>query len=138
MNTSSGAEFSIKNAPPRAATTEPAAMAGNIDPTAGPVKPWYPREAKGEPWRSETPNTTGSTGWGWRSWSAREVTPGELLEEAIARAERVNPRINAIVTPLYDQARRDAGRRCRRPTPGRFAACRCCSRISTRRSPACR
>jgi amidase len=38
----------------------------------------------------------------------REVTPGELLEEAIARAERVNPRINAIVTPMYEQARRDA------------------------------
>ena len=37
-----------------------------------------------------------------------EVTPGELLEEAIARAERVNPRINAVVTRLYDQARRDA------------------------------
>ena len=37
-----------------------------------------------------------------------EVTPAELLEEAIARAERVNPRINAIVTPLYEQARRDA------------------------------
>jgi amidase len=38
----------------------------------------------------------------------REVTPAELLEEAIARAERINPRINAIVTPMYDQARRDA------------------------------
>ena len=38
----------------------------------------------------------------------REVTPGELLEEAIARAERVNPRINAIVAPLYAEARRDA------------------------------
>jgi amidase len=35
----------------------------------------------------------------------REVTPAELLEEAIARAERANPRINAIVTPLYDEAR---------------------------------
>ena len=38
----------------------------------------------------------------------REVTPAELLEEAIARAERVNPRVNAIVAPLYEQARRDA------------------------------
>jgi amidase len=37
-----------------------------------------------------------------------QVSPGELLEEAIARAERVNPRINAIVAPLYDQARREA------------------------------
>jgi amidase len=38
----------------------------------------------------------------------REVTPAELLEEAIARAERVNPRLNAIVTPLFDRAREDA------------------------------
>jgi amidase len=38
----------------------------------------------------------------------REVTPAELLEEAIARAERVNPRVNAIVAPLYEQGRRDA------------------------------
>jgi amidase len=38
----------------------------------------------------------------------RQVTPAELLEEAIARAERVNPRIGAIVTPLYDRARQEA------------------------------
>src|SRR5688572_14088727 len=38
----------------------------------------------------------------------REVTPAELIEEAIARAERVNPRIGAIVTPLYDRARAQA------------------------------
>jgi amidase len=37
----------------------------------------------------------------------REVTPLELLEEAIARAERVNPRTGAIVGPLYDEARRE-------------------------------
>ncbi|QJW88264.1 amidase [Spirosoma taeanense] len=34
-----------------------------------------------------------------------EVTPGELLETAIARAEAVNPKLNAIVTPLYDMGR---------------------------------
>lgn len=39
---------------------------------------------------------------------AKEVDPSELLEEAIARAERVNPRLNAIVTPMYDLARRRA------------------------------
>lgn len=39
---------------------------------------------------------------------AGQVTAGELLEEAIARAERVNPRINAIVTPLHEPARRAA------------------------------
>src|SRR5204862_4077787 len=37
-----------------------------------------------------------------------EITPAELLEEAIARAERINPRINAIIAPMYEQARRDA------------------------------
>jgi amidase len=34
-----------------------------------------------------------------------EVTPAELLETAIARAEAVNPQLNAIVTPLYDKGR---------------------------------
>ncbi len=35
-----------------------------------------------------------------------EVTPEELLEEAIDRAERVDPRINAIVVKMFDEARR--------------------------------
>src|SRR5215470_9018603 len=35
----------------------------------------------------------------------KEVTPGELLETAIARAERVNPKLNAIVHAAHDQAR---------------------------------
>lgn len=34
-----------------------------------------------------------------------EVSPAELLETAIARAEAVNPQLNAIVTPLYDKGR---------------------------------
>ena len=34
-----------------------------------------------------------------------EVSPDELLETAIARAEAVNPQLNAIVTPLYDKGR---------------------------------
>jgi amidase len=38
----------------------------------------------------------------------RQVSAGELLEEAIARNERVNPRLAAVVTPLYDDARRAA------------------------------
>jgi amidase len=33
------------------------------------------------------------------------VSPAELLETAIARAEAVNPTLNAIVTPLYDKGR---------------------------------
>lgn len=34
-----------------------------------------------------------------------DVTPAELLETAIARAEAVNPKLNAIVTPLYEKGR---------------------------------
>ena len=34
-----------------------------------------------------------------------QATPAELLEAAIARAEVVNPKINAIVLPYYDRAR---------------------------------
>ncbi len=34
-----------------------------------------------------------------------QVSSGELLETAIARAEAVNPQLNAIVTPLYEQGR---------------------------------
>jgi amidase len=34
-----------------------------------------------------------------------EVHPTELVEQAIARAEAVNPKLNAIVTPMYEQAR---------------------------------
>lgn len=34
-----------------------------------------------------------------------EVTPGELLEEAIARIERHNPKLNAVVHKAYDEAR---------------------------------
>ena len=36
----------------------------------------------------------------------REVSPAEVLETAIARAEQVNPAINAIVHKQYDQARK--------------------------------
>src|SRR5262245_19059797 len=35
----------------------------------------------------------------------REVTAGELLETAIARAERLNPKLNAIVHAAHDPAR---------------------------------
>ena len=37
--------------------------------------------------------------------SKGEVHPKEVLEAAIRRAEKLNPRLNAIVTPLYDYAR---------------------------------
>jgi amidase len=35
----------------------------------------------------------------------KEVTPAELVDAAIARIERLNPRLNAVITPLYEQAR---------------------------------
>ena len=35
----------------------------------------------------------------------KEVSPSELLDEAIARAERINPKLNAIIRPLYERAR---------------------------------
>src|SRR3954453_18378491 len=38
----------------------------------------------------------------------REVSPAELLEEAITRVERVNPHLNAVIRPLYDEARQQA------------------------------
>lgn len=46
-----------------------------------------------------------------------EVSAAELLEEAIARAERVNPQINCLVRPMYDIARAAA----RQPQMGPFA-----------------
>ena len=36
----------------------------------------------------------------------KEVSPQEVLEAAILQAESVNPTLNAIVTPLYDEAHR--------------------------------
>ena len=38
----------------------------------------------------------------------REVAPIELVDAAIARIERLNPGLNAVVTPMYDEARRFA------------------------------
>ncbi|MCK0537620.1 amidase [Alcanivorax quisquiliarum] len=47
-----------------------------------------------------------------------EVTPGELLELAIARAEQVNPALNGLILPLYEQARRRAAGRLSGPFAG--------------------
>ena len=38
----------------------------------------------------------------------KEVTPTELVEAAIERIERVNPQINAVITPMFDEARATA------------------------------
>ncbi len=39
----------------------------------------------------------------------KEVHPTELVEEAIARIEALNPKLNAVVHKMYDQARKAAG-----------------------------
>lgn len=38
----------------------------------------------------------------------REVSPGELCDEAIRRIERLNPLLNAVILRMYDQARQAA------------------------------
>jgi amidase len=38
----------------------------------------------------------------------RELTPLELVDAAIARIEQVNPTINAVITPLFEEARKAA------------------------------
>ncbi len=35
----------------------------------------------------------------------KEVSAGELVEEAIGRIERLNPKLNAVVTPMFDLGR---------------------------------
>jgi amidase len=37
-----------------------------------------------------------------------EITPRELVDAAIARIERVNPRLNAVIIPLFEKARAQA------------------------------
>jgi len=37
-----------------------------------------------------------------------EVTPAELVEGVIRRVEALNPRLNAVITPMYDHAREAA------------------------------
>ena len=62
----------------------------------------------------------------------REAHPSEILEAAIHRAEKLNPELNAIVTPLYDHARE----RARSELSGPFAGCPFSSRTPTMRSRA--
>lgn len=35
----------------------------------------------------------------------QEIEPGDLVDAAIDRVERLNPRLNAVITPMYDLAR---------------------------------
>lgn len=48
----------------------------------------------------------------------KEVTPAELLEAAIARAEGVNPKLNAIIIPMYELARKRAQEKLEGPFAG--------------------
>ena len=41
---------------------------------------------------------------------SRQVTATELVDAAIERIERLNPRLNAVVLPMFDEARRAAAR----------------------------
>ncbi|MGD8297403.1 MAG: amidase family protein [Desulfobacterales bacterium] len=36
----------------------------------------------------------------------KEISSAELCEEAIARIEKINPKLNAVITPMYDLARK--------------------------------
>ena len=54
-----------------------------------------------------------------------DVTAAELVEAAIARIERLNPAINAVITPLYDEAR-DVAARAALGAVRLSPACRCC------------
>lgn len=47
-----------------------------------------------------------------------EVTPAELVEEAIDRIESLNPKVNAVIHRMYDRARKAAGSK---PAEGPFA-----------------
>ena len=38
----------------------------------------------------------------------KQVSPAELVDAAIERIERINPTINAVITPMYDLARKAA------------------------------
>jgi amidase len=38
----------------------------------------------------------------------KEVKPGELVEEAINRIEKLNPQVNAVIHKMYEQARKTA------------------------------
>ncbi len=38
----------------------------------------------------------------------REISPAELVEDAIRRIEQVNPALNAVITPMFDLARNAA------------------------------
>ena len=40
-----------------------------------------------------------------------ELSPGELVEAAIARIEKLNPELNAVILPQFERARAQAAAR---------------------------
>ena len=38
----------------------------------------------------------------------KQLTPLELVDAAIARIEQLNPKLNAVITPMFDLARSSA------------------------------
>lgn len=50
--------------------------------------------------------------------ASKQVSAAELLDTAIARAESVNPKLNAIIRPLYERARKDVGKNAGGPFAG--------------------
>ncbi len=67
-----------------------------------------------------------------------EVTPAELVDAAIARIERLDPALNAVIMPLTSSGARAAAARRRTCPTDRCAASRSCSRTSAPTSRACR
>ena len=50
----------------------------------------------------------------------KEVSPAELVDEAITRMEKLNPQLNAVIHELFDRARAEAaGDAARRAVPRR-------------------
>ncbi len=47
----------------------------------------------------------------------RATTPLELVEAAIARIEMLNPQLNAVIHPMFNQARALRQKRCCRMVP---------------------
>ena len=50
-------------------------------------------------------NLSNMTAWAKPSWCVGQVSSSELVEAAIARIEKINPVLNAVVHKLYDEGR---------------------------------
>ncbi|MEZ4604116.1 MAG: hypothetical protein R2861_12205 [Desulfobacterales bacterium] len=50
-----------------------------------------------------------------------DISPQELCEEAISRIEKINPRLGAVVFPMFDIGRKPPPGPCR---TARFSGCR--------------